>query len=167
MTVIGRDTSQGASQPRGARVPGVPPPLYYGAAFAAGMLLRDATVPLALGALPETLVVAVVLLVSGTALALAGVIEVMRNQTTIVPHHTVSALVTTGAYRLTRNPMYTGLAIAYLGGALLSDSWWPLATLPFALLAVRRVVIDPEERYLANTFGQPYSDYQTRVRRWL
>lgn len=131
------------------------------------MLLRATTIPLALGARPETLVPAVLLLVSGEALALAGVVEVVRHHTTIVPHHAVSALVTTGPYRITRNPMYTGLAIAHLGGALLAGSWWPLATLPFALLAVRRVVIGPEERYLANTFGQPYSDYQTRVRRWL
>src|SRR5450756_3078546 len=65
MTVIGRVTSQGASQPAGARVLGVPPPLYYGVAFAAGMLLRATTIPLALGAGPETVVVAVVLLVSG------------------------------------------------------------------------------------------------------
>ncbi|HEY8654609.1 MAG TPA: isoprenylcysteine carboxylmethyltransferase family protein [Dermatophilaceae bacterium] len=167
MTVIGRVTSQGASQPAGARALRVPPPLYYGAAFAAGMLLRAASAPLPLGARPEALVVAVVLLVSGTGLALAAVIGVVRNQTTIVPHHAVSALVTTGAYRITRNPMYTGLAMAHLGGALLTDSWWPLATFPFALLAVRRLVIDPEERYLANKFGQPYSNYQTRVRRWL
>ena len=76
-------------------------------------------------------------------------------------------LVTTGAYRITRNPMYTGLALAYLGGALLADSWWPLATLPFALLAVRRIVIDPEERYLASCFGQTYTAYRARVRRWL
>src|SRR5450631_950384 len=46
-----------------------------------------------------------------------------RHHTTIVPHRAVSALVTTGPYRMTRNPMYTGLAIAYLGGALLSGSW--------------------------------------------
>jgi protein-S-isoprenylcysteine O-methyltransferase Ste14 len=63
--------------------------------------------------------------------------------------------------------MYTGLAIAYLGGALLAGSWWPVATLPFALVAVRRVVINPEESYLANHFGQRYSNYRARVRRWL
>jgi len=167
MTVIGPVTSQGASQPIGARVPGVPPPLYYGAAFAAGMLLRAASVPLPLGARPETRVVAVVLLASGIALALAAVIAAVWNHTTIVPHHAVSALVTTGAYRITRNPMYTGLAIAYVGGALLTDSGWPLATLPLALYAVRRLVIDPEERYLTNKFGLRYSSYQARVRRWL
>ena len=130
------------------------------------MLLRAATVPLSVGARPQTLAVAAFLLVSGTALAVAGAIEVLRHQTTIVPHHAVSALVTTGAYRITRNPMYTGLAIAYLGGALLAGSWWPVATLPFALVAVRRVVINPEESYLANQVGQRYSNYRARVRRW-
>jgi len=152
---------------RGARVLRVPPPLYYAAAFAAGMLLRGATVPLAIGARPATGVVGVAVLGAGVALALAGVAQVVRHRTTIVPHHPVSALVTTGAYRLSRNPMYTGLALAYLGGALLADSWWPLATVPFALLAVRRIVIDPEERYLASCFGQTYTAYRARVRRWL
>jgi len=136
MTAAGRITPPVGIQSRGARVPGVPPPLYFGTGFAAGMLLRAATVPLSVGARPQTLAVAVFLLVSGIALAVAGVIEVVRHQTTIVPHHAVSALVTTGPYRITRNPMYTGLAIAYLGGALLVGSWWPVATLPFALVAV-------------------------------
>jgi len=158
---------QGTTVQRGARVLRVPPPLYYAAAFAAGMLLRGATVPLAIGARPATGVVGVAVLGAGLALALAGVAQVLRHRTTIVPHHPVSALVTTGAYRLSRNPMYTGLALAYLGGALLADSWWPLATLPFALLAVRRIVIDPEERYLAGCFGQTYTAYRARVRRWL
>ena len=63
--------------------------------------------------------------------------------------------------------MYAGLAIAYFGGALLAGSWWPLATLPIALVAVRRLVIDPEERYLAARFGHVYADYRARVRRWL
>lgn len=84
-----------------------------------------------------------------------------------MPHRPVSTLVTTGAYRISRNPMYTGLAIAYLGGALLAGSWWPLVTFPLALLAVRGLVIGPEERHLAATFGRTYIDYRTRVRRWL
>jgi protein-S-isoprenylcysteine O-methyltransferase Ste14 len=130
-------------------------------------MLRAATVPLALGARPATAVVGAVVLAAGAALALAGVIEVVRHQTTIVPHHGVSALVTTGAYRVSRNPMCAGLAIAYLGGALLAGSWWPLATFPLALLAVRGLVVGSEERYLAGQFGQTYIDYRARVRRWL
>ena len=167
MTASRPFTSPDVRQHGGARVPAVPPPLYFGAAFAAGMLLRAATIPLSVGARSQTLTVAAFLLVSGTALAVAGVIEVVRHQTTIVPHHAVSALVTTGAYRITRDPMYAGLAIAYLGCALLTGSWWPVATLPFGLIAVGRVVIGPEERYLSNRFGQLYSTYRAQVRRWL
>jgi protein-S-isoprenylcysteine O-methyltransferase Ste14 len=159
VTVTDRVTSQGENQHLGALVLHVPPPLHYGAAFAAGMLLRAATVPLALGARPPAAVIGAVVLAAGAALALAGIIEVMRHQTTIVPQHAVSALVTTGAYRISRNPMYAGLAIAYLGGALLAGSWWPLATFPLALLAVRDIVIGPE--------GQTYLNCRTRVRRWL
>jgi len=155
-----------ATSSHGARVLKIPPPVYYGAAFAAGMLLDAVTVPLAIGARPESAVLGVVGLAAGTLLALAGVREVARHHTTIIPHHAVSTLVTGGAYRFSRNPMYAGLAIAYVGGALLAGTWWPLATLPIALVAVRRIVIDPEERYLAARFGHAYADYRARVRRW-
>ncbi|MDP9241515.1 MAG: isoprenylcysteine carboxylmethyltransferase family protein, partial [Actinomycetota bacterium] len=87
--------------------------------------------------------------------------------TTIVPHRPVARLLTGGPYGLTRNPMYTGLAMAYLGGALLAGTWLPLVFLPLALLCVRRLVIDPEERYLRGRFGADYAAYQARVRRWL
>jgi protein-S-isoprenylcysteine O-methyltransferase Ste14 len=152
---------------RGAAVPPIPPPLYYGAAFAVGMLLRGAYGDLAIGARPATAAIGAAVLAAGAALVLAGVAEVVRHRTTIVPHHVASTLVTTGAHRISRNPMYTGLAIAYLGGALLARSWWPLATYPLALLAVRGLAIGPEERHLAAKFGPKYSDYRTLVRRWL
>ena len=148
-------------------MPRVPPPLYYGAAFAGGMLLRGATIPLGIGGRPATLVLGVAGLGAGIALSVAGIVEVVRRRTTIVPHHRVSTLVGTGAYRISRNPMYTGLAVGYGGAAFLAGSWWPLLTLPAALLAVRRLVIDPEERYLADRFGPAYADYRAQVRRWL
>jgi protein-S-isoprenylcysteine O-methyltransferase Ste14 len=151
---------------QGARVPYVPPPLYYGAGFAAGVLL-DRLLPLSIGGRPATTVAGVVAGGVGVALMAGGVTGVIRHRTTIVPHHPVSALVTTGAYRWSRNPMYTGLAIAYLGGALLVGSWWPVAVWPLVIAAVRRLVIAPEEQYLSERFGQPYADYRARVRRWL
>jgi protein-S-isoprenylcysteine O-methyltransferase Ste14 len=164
MSVTGRVPAPTHDGPRVLRIP---PPLYYAAAFAAGMLLRGATVPFDIGARPATAVLGGGVFVAGAAMALAGVAEVVRHRTTIVPHHMVSALVTTGVYRLSRNPMYTGLAILYVGGALLVGSWWPVLTLPVALLAVRRIVIDPEERYLASHFAPTYAAYRARVRRWL
>jgi protein-S-isoprenylcysteine O-methyltransferase Ste14 len=152
---------------RGALVPRIPPPLYYGAGFAAGMLLNTVAGPLAIGSRPVSAVVGAAVAGVGVALALAGVGGVVRHRTTIVPHHPVATLITTGAYRISRNPMYTGLAIAYLGGALIAGFWWPLFTLPVVLLAVQQLVIRPEERYLAGHFGQTYFDYRTRARRWL
>jgi len=63
--------------------------------------------------------------------------------------------------------MYTGLAVAVAGASLVLGSWWPLILLPGALLAVRRLVIDPEERYLTQRFGSTYDEYWKRVQRWL
>ena len=152
---------------RGARVVPVPPPLYYGAAFAAGLALRRLGVPLDIGARPAVSVVGFIAVAGGAALSLTGVATVVRHDTTVVPHHPVSELVTSGVYRLSRNPMYTGLAVAYVGGMLLTGTWWPLVTLVPALLLVRRLVIDPEERYLTARFGAAYAEYRRRVRRWL
>ena len=113
----------------------MPPPLYFAAAFGGGMLLRAATVPLAIGGRRRRPWFSAS---SGSGCGRrrsprpASSIS-SRHHTTIVPHHPVSTLVTTGVYRFTRNPMYTGLAVAYLGGAaLLVGSWWPVATLGLA-----------------------------------
>jgi protein-S-isoprenylcysteine O-methyltransferase Ste14 len=151
---------------QGARVIFIPPPLYYAAGLAAGMAING-VVALPLGGRPATAAAGAVVAALGLALAFAGVAAVIRHRTTIVPHHPVAALLTGGAYRLSRNPMYTGLAIAYLGLALLLGSWWPLALWPLAIMAMRQLVIRPEELYLTQRFDQTYTDYQSRVRRWL
>ncbi len=63
--------------------------------------------------------------------------------------------------------MYVGLTGIYTGVALVAGTWWPLALLPFVLLAVDRLVIAREEPYLARAFGTQYAAYRQRVRRWL
>jgi protein-S-isoprenylcysteine O-methyltransferase Ste14 len=158
-------TGQADAQ-RGARVIYIPPPLYYAAGLAGGVAI-NAVVALPFGGRPATVVTGAVLAILGLVLAFTGVAAVIRHRTTIVPHHPVATLLTSGAYRLSRNPMYTGLAIAYLGLAVLFGSWWPLALWPLVILAVRQLVIRPEEQYLTRRFGRTYTDYQSRVRRWL
>jgi protein-S-isoprenylcysteine O-methyltransferase Ste14 len=161
------DQAQAQAQAqRGARVIPIPPPLYYVAGVAGG-IAANGLVPLPLGGRPATVVAGALVTALGLGLAFAGVAAVIRHRTTIVPHHPVATLLTSGAYRHSRNPMYTGLAIGYLGLALLFDSWWPLAFWPFVILAVRHLVIRPEEEYLTQRFGQTYRDYRARVRRWL
>jgi protein-S-isoprenylcysteine O-methyltransferase Ste14 len=57
--------------------------------------------------------------------------------------------------------------VAVAGASLVLGSWWPLILLPAAVLGVRRLVIDPEERYLTQRFGSIYDEYRKRVPRWL
>jgi protein-S-isoprenylcysteine O-methyltransferase Ste14 len=76
-------------------------------------------------------------------------------------------LVTSGPYRFSRNPMYVGLSALYLGLALLFNVAWPLALFPVVVMALFRLVIRREERYLAEAFGETYALYAQRVRRWL
>ena len=119
-------------------------------------MLHDATVPLAIGVPPTLTVLGFGILAVGGGLCIAGIVEVVRHRTTIVPHSVVSRLVTTGAYRVSRNPMYTGLTIVYLGATLLSGTRWPLVTLPWPL-AVYCLVISPEEHILAARFASLYT----------
>ncbi|BCJ41011.1 protein-S-isoprenylcysteine methyltransferase [Actinoplanes ianthinogenes] len=144
----------------------IPPPFYYAAGLAGGMAINS-VVALPLGGGSGIAVAGAVLTALGLALTFAGVTAVIRHRTTIVPHHPVATLLTGGAYRLSRNPMYTGLAVAYLGLALVFGSWWPVVLWPLVIVAVRQLVIRPEERYLTERFDRAYTDYQSRVRRWL
>ena len=103
----------------------------------------------------------------GVVLAGWGVMTFRRAKTAIVPHKSASQLVTDGPYRFTRNPMYTGLTIAYLGGAALLDSVWPVIVLPAVMLILVETVISREEMYLRDAFGAEYTGYAASVRRWL
>jgi protein-S-isoprenylcysteine O-methyltransferase Ste14 len=148
---------------RGAKVIPIPPPAFYGAALGAGILLhRERPLELDVGTAAPMVVLA-----AGAGLMVGGIVGVVRHKTTIIPHRPVSVLVTTGAYRFSRNPMYTGLTIMVVGAAMLLGTWWPLILLPAALTAIRTLVVAPEERYLAEHFEQTYRDYQETVRRWL
>lgn len=103
----------------------------------------------------------------GVVLALWGVATFRGAKTAIVPFHPASQLVTSGPYRFTRNPMYTGMTLVHLGASALLNSAWPLILLPVALLVVRLRVMAREEAYLAGAFGAEYDAYKARVRRWL
>lgn len=78
-----------------------------------------------------------------------------------------STLVTGGAYRLTRNPMYVGLTLTYVGVAAIQGQIWPILLLPLLELYVDRIVIPVEEMRLRETFGAAYERYCAGVPRWI
>ena len=143
-----------------------PPPLIYALGFGAGAALQAAR---ALPRLPSPAAPAI----GGTAMAmgagLAGwsVSLFRRAGTHLDPSRPTTALVTSGPYRLTRNPIYLGFALVYTGGAILSGTTWSLVLLPAVLATVDRGVIAREERYLLRLRGDEYREYTRRTRRWL
>jgi protein-S-isoprenylcysteine O-methyltransferase Ste14 len=87
--------------------------------------------------------------------------------TTVRPFEASSALVTSGVFRVTRNPMYLGFVLALVGLAVLMRSVTPyLVILAFAILLDRRFVT-AEERMLAERFGAEWDRYRQGTRRWL
>lgn len=105
----------------------------------------------------------------GAAFDLSGLLAFRRAKTTVNPMRpqSTSAMVSSGIYGLTRNPMYLGLAFALGAWAVYLWSGWALLG-PAAFAAyVTRFQIVPEERALAELFGADYTAYRARVRRWL
>ena len=107
------------------------------------------------------------LIVLGVLVMFWGMVAFLRARTAILPMRAASSLVETGPYRISRNPMYTGMAIAYLGAMLVLNWGWALVLFPVVIVALRRLVIDREERYLRDAFGDAYVAYCRRVRRWI
>jgi protein-S-isoprenylcysteine O-methyltransferase Ste14 len=113
--------------------------------------------------------VALALLCLGQSIAVSGVVAFRRARTTLNPikASSASALVNSGVYRFTRNPMYLGLLLALFAWAVLLANPLALLVLPVYVLYINRFQIIPEERVLATLFGTEYSAYKGSVRRWL
>lgn len=145
-----------------------PPPVLYGAGLVIGLVLHVLH-PIHIASSSGTVVrgAGVALVAIGLLLS-ASVMRVFRAAGTPVPPYRPTArLVFGGPYRYSRNPDYIGQALAYVGVALVANSWWPLFILPVVVFVVQRLVIEREERYLEAKFGEEYREYRARVRRWL
>ena len=121
------------------------------------------------GAWPFGLGAALGLALAGSVIALAGLVEFRRARTTFNPltPDRASALVTTGIYRVTRNPMYLGMLLVLLGLAVWLGNAAPFVVPPLSVLLLNQLQIRPEERILRERFGAHYARYAGRVRRWV
>jgi protein-S-isoprenylcysteine O-methyltransferase Ste14 len=143
-----------------------PPPFWYAFAVLGGVLLnRRWPFPIVGGRI--TTVLGAVCALGWLALAFDSIGRFWRSKTSIVPIRPAEALVLSGPYRYTRNPMYVSLAFLTIGCGLLLATWWPIVLLVPTLVIVQLFVILPEERYLRRRFGPAYEAYTRRVRRWL
>jgi protein-S-isoprenylcysteine O-methyltransferase Ste14 len=145
----------------------VPPPLIFVGGFLIGLAL-EYVVPVAGPPWPVRVAIGVAglagfLYFDGRAMHGFG-----RAGTSVLPFgDRTTAIVTDGPYRFSRNPMYVGMALLYVGIAVAAGVIWALATLLVVLVIIRYYVIAREEKYLVSKFGDPYREYQSRVRRWI
>lgn len=100
---------------------------------------------------------------------LAGMVAFRKARTSMNPMkpNAASALVTSGVYQVTRNPMYVGLVLWLVAWAIHLSSPGTLVGPALLFLYIDRMQIRPEERVLAAKFGADYQEYARRVRRWL
>lgn len=145
----------------------VPVPWVFVLMYLVGVGVEYAWPTHAIKALPSITVAGAVLFVIGAAIAGWGLLTFRRAGTTTVPGRASARLVTWGPYRFSRNPMYVGLTIAYLGEAGILRQVWPILLLPLTVAYVNWVVIPVEERKLTEVFGEEYERYRVRVRRWV
>jgi protein-S-isoprenylcysteine O-methyltransferase Ste14 len=80
---------------------------------------------------------------------------------------TTSAIVTSGVYRFSRNPMYLGFLLGVTGWAVFLSDLLAFAFLPLFIVYMNRFQIIPEERALSEKFGRHFTKYKDTVRRWL
>ncbi len=109
---------------------------------------------------------AVFILLGLALLVLAGGLF-KKAGTDLIPFKDVSALVTTGVYRFTRNPMYLGMALVLLGCAITVGASAALIVPPVFMVIIEVRFIRPEEVMLRDLFGEDYDSYCQRVRRWI
>lgn len=114
-------------------------------------------------------IISAVVTAIGVAFAVAGVVAFRLAKTTINPMQPGKAttLISTGIYRITRNPMYVGLLCVLLAWAVFLQSPWALLGPVVFFFWINYLQIIPEERALGKLFGEEYGRYQGRVRRWL
>ena len=149
--------------------PGVivrPPILYFGALIALVALRWIWPAPI-LGNASLALDAGIALGVMGLALGLWAVATMRSAGTNIDPAKESTTIVTAGPFRYTRNPIYVGLGLLFVGVTLaLNDEWGLVALVPL-LVVMHLGVIRREERYLELKFGGDYLRYKTDVARYV
>lgn len=120
-------------------------------------------------AVPFALIVGLLLAVAGVVTAATAIRQFSGAETTVNPLDpgAASALVKSGIFARTRNPMYVGLLLVLSGWAVWLQSSANIVVLVAFVVYITELQIKPEEQALREIFGQAYADYCSRVRRWI
>lgn len=146
----------------------IPPPLFYVLIFLAAVFVqKKVSIDDSLFHLQITKMAGIIFLFISLFFLVISLLKFFQSKNTLMPIKSASSLQTNGIYSISRNPMYVGLAIVYLGITCLIGNWWNIILFPLLLLVIQEYIIKREEKYLERAFGGKYLDYKNRVRRWL
>jgi len=151
---------------KSAEIIAPPPAMYLGTFLMGCMINLISPLPLLLSITSRWTTGLVFLAVSG-AFARWAFIKMRQIGTTASPYESSTALITSGPFQYSRNPIYVAMTGLYVGVACLVNSGWSLIFLAPLLLLMHYGVILREERYLGDIFGEEYAAYKSVVRRWL
>lgn len=145
------------------------PPLLVVVLFAGLMWLVSISFRLYSFSLPYNLVIVSSFWLVALVITLVSAISFKSAKTTVNPTqpNNTSALVTSGIYRITRNPMYLSFSLILLGWGFYLCAVGPLLLVPLFIAYINYFQIIPEENALSKIFGQRYNHYKKNVRRWL
>ena len=124
-------------------------------------------IPLPLMVPPILQTAGFLLVLIGFLLGVGALMAFRSARRTLDPHGPVSRLVTSSVYRFTRNPISLGFVLMLAGILLNVGSYWGILLAPMLVILLNRLVIEREEGYLADKFGDEYSRYKSKVRRWI
>jgi protein-S-isoprenylcysteine O-methyltransferase Ste14 len=144
----------------------VPPPLIYVAVFFLSILIQS-VIPLNHSWLQLNSWLGWVLVGLYLIFCIPAIFRFIVSRTTITTIHPVKNLQTTGIYSISRNPMYLSLLFLYLGIAVFKGNWWTFFLVTLVIFIVQQYIIRREEQYLQRKFGNDFSAYCKKVRRWI
>lgn len=136
-------------------------------AFVLISLALQKTIPLPFFEKNTAQTIGAILVVSNLIAGLPALIGMIAARTSPNPNRPTTALVLSGTFRLSRNPMYIGLSLVYCGVNTILQLPWGLIFLPLVVWLLTVWVIIPEENYLEEKFGPEYLNYKSQVRRWI
>lgn len=144
----------------------IPPAVVW---LVCALIMKSIAYVLPFVALPHLPIAAVVMALIGIGAGIAGVWSFYKAGTTINPLEPSEAthFVSEGIYKLSRNPMYVGLACCLVSWAIWLSYLLPWLGVLLFIAYMTRFQIIPEERVLRQKFGDEYQNYCLKVRRWL
>lgn len=141
------------------------PPLLYLLFLAIGIIL-SIIFPTPILSNKTALIIGSILFAIGLSILIKAAGTLRKYKTTVNPSGATTTIVKEGIYQYTRNPMYVSFTLIYIAVSIMFNAWWGVLLLIPMLIIVQKGIIEREEKYLIQKFGEEYLSLKSKVNRW-